>query len=147
MVKDFSAAFEHMSESIYYTFERDPYPSEDQPYMGKIKVNITIDESLPVEADHELFLLLCTESLFDGYNYLPENWKYFSRYIYLPYDARTYTFENIHPGRYYIYSYDDINGDKRHLKGDYMSSVWSHALEVAPEETTEVSTRIDFVIP
>ena len=117
IVKDFSTAFEHMSESIYFTFERDPYPTDEQPYVGQLKVNITIDESLPVEPDHELFVLLCTESLFDGYNYKPENWKYFSRYVFLSPDTQTYTFKNVHPGEYFIYSYNDINGDRHHLAG------------------------------
>jgi hypothetical protein len=147
VVKDFSNAFKDMSESIYFTFERDPYPAEQLPYLGELQVNLTIDESLRVEPDHELFVLLCTKSLFEGYRYEPENWKYFSRYVFLPPDVRTYTFENVHPGEYFIYSYNDTNGDKRHLSGDYMSSVWSHSVVVVPEQTTTVETRIDLLIP
>lgn len=146
-VKDFTNAFDNMSESIFYTFDRDPYPTEEQPYLGQLEVSISIDESLPVESNHELFLLLCTRSLFVGTAYIPENWKYFSRYVFLPPDVRSYTFKNLHPGEYFIYSYNDINGDKHHLANDYMSSIWSHSVTVSPEETAKVKTHIDFIIP
>jgi hypothetical protein len=37
-------------------------------------------------------------------------------------DTRNYTFNNVYPGTYYLYSYNYINKDKRHLSDDYMSS-------------------------
>jgi hypothetical protein len=147
MIKDFTHAFLDMSESIYFTFERDPYPSASQPYVGTITVDITIDESLQVNPDHELFLLLTTESLFDGLNYIKDNLKYISKYVYLPPGTETYTFTHVHPGTYYLYSYNDVNGDKRHLKDDYMSSNLENVINLKPEGTAKVKTIIDFVIP
>ena len=55
-----------MSESIYYSFENDPYSSSSQSFVGNVTVNLTIDKNLKVKRDHELFLLLTTESLFEG---------------------------------------------------------------------------------
>ena len=146
-VRDFTGVFRHMSESIYYNLEIDPYKSDDQPYVGEVTVNISIDKELPVKPTDELFLLLCTEPLFEGYEYKPENWKYFSKYVFLQPDTKTYTFTNVHPGTYYLYSYNDINGDKRHLTGDYMSSSFTHSFHLKPESHAEVDTYIDFVIP
>ncbi|UCB45112.1 MAG: hypothetical protein JSV25_12970 [Spirochaetota bacterium] len=118
MVKDFSNVFNHMSESIYFTFENDPYSSLSQPYVGNVTVNILVDKGLKVENDHEFFLLLATESLFKGLKYDIENLKYISKYVFLPVNIKSYTFNNVHPGKYYLYSYNDINNDKRHLDGE-----------------------------
>lgn len=147
VVKDFAGVFKHMSESIYFTFENDPYSSSSQPFVGNVTVNIAIDKNLNVERDHELFLLLTTESLFEGLKYKKENLKYISKYAYLPIGTESYTFNNVHPGRYYLYSYNDINGDKRHLSGDYMSSDLNNFFILPAKGAVEVDTTIDFVLP
>ena len=147
MVKDFSDAFVNMSESIYYTFENDPYPSESQPYVGTVTVNISMDETLPVSADHELFLLLTTDSLFDGYDYDPANLRFASKYVYLPIGTASYTFTNVHPGKYFLYSYNDVNGDKHHKSGDYISSNINHVITLEPEGHITADTEIDYIIP
>ncbi len=146
-MKDFTDVFRNMKESIYFTFENDPYPSSPQPYVGSVKVNIKIDDKLKVKKGHELFVVLSTESIYEGIKYKEENLKYFSKYAFLPYDTKSFTFTNVHPGKYYIYSFNDVNGDKRHKKGDYMSSDISHIIEVLPEKEIEVETLIDFKIP
>lgn len=147
IVKDFSDAFVNMSESIYYTFEHDPYPSETQPYVGSVTVNIAMDPNLPVAADHELFLLLTTDSLFDGYEYDPANLRFASKYAYMPIGTTQYTFNHVHPGTYYLYSYNDINGDKKHKSGDYIGSNINHIITVEPETNITVDTMIDYIIP
>lgn len=147
MVKDFSDVFINMKESIFFTFENDPYPSYPQPYVGSVTVNIKIDERLEVSKHDELFLVLTTESLFEGIKYKHENLKYFSKYIYLPPDLKSYTFINVHPGKYYLLSFNDINGDKKHKKGDYISSDINNVVKVPAEGTVTVETIIDFVMP
>ena len=84
MVKDFTSVFDYMSESIYYTFENDPYSSASQPRVGTVTVGISVDDSLPLDDSHELFLLLTTDSLFDGGEYNKENLKFIRKYVYLP---------------------------------------------------------------
>ena len=148
MVKDFSGVFEDMHESIYFDLENDPYGSASQPYVGAVTFNISIAESLKVEDHHELFLVLITQSLFDGYTYMEENLKYISKCIFLPVDTKTYTFNNIHPGTYYLYSYNDINSDRRHLSGDYASSnIANNAFTLDFNSHATVDTVIDFVMP
>lgn len=147
MIKDFSECFKNKKESIYYTFENDPYKSGSQTYTSELKVNIKIDDKLKVKKTNELFLLLTTKSLFEGIKYKAENLKYISRYVYLPADVRTFTFSDIHPGTYYLYSYNDLNNDKKHKKGDYMSSNVQHKIEIKPESKKEVKSTIDMIIP
>lgn len=115
MVKDFSTVFKHRSESIYFDLDNEPYKSLAQPHVGEVTVNISIDKDLKTKNDDELFLLLTTESLFEGPRYKKENLKYISKYVFLPIGTRSHTFTHVHPGHYYLYSYNDINGDRRHL--------------------------------
>lgn len=147
MVKDFSTTFRHRSESIYFDLGNDPYRSLEQPHVGEVTVNISIDDKLKTKSDDELFLLLTTESLFEGLRYDEENLKYISKYVFLPIGTRTHTFTHVHPGRYYLYAYDDINGDRRHLSGDYISSDVNNTFELQPEGQVTVDAVIDFVIP
>ncbi|RKY02004.1 MAG: hypothetical protein DRP54_02700 [Spirochaetes bacterium] len=147
MIKDFSNVFKYRSESIHFELENDPYKSLSQPYVGKVTVNISISNELKTKDDDELFLLLTTSSLFEGPVYKKENLKYISRYVFLPVNTRSYTFTNVHPGLYYLYSYNDINGDRRHLRGDYISSNINNTFALPPEGHVTVNTTIDFIIP
>jgi hypothetical protein len=147
IIKDFTDVFKNMSESIYFTFENDPYSSLSQPYVGNVTVSISIDKNLKVKKNHELFLLLTTESLFDGLKYEKENLKYISKFVYLPVNTKSYTFKNVHPGKYYLYSYNDVNNDKKHLSGDYMSSDVNNTFRLEANGKVTVNTKIDFIIP
>lgn len=147
MVRDFTNTFKNMSESIFFTFENDPYPSSSQPYVGHVTVNLGIAGNLPVKPTDELFLLLTTQSLFEGLVYNPENLKYISRYVYLPPDAKEYTFTHVHPGAYFLYSYNDLNNDKKHKTGDYMSSNIHNTFTLPEKSKVVVKTIIDYIIP
>jgi hypothetical protein len=148
MVKDFSAVFKDLHESIYFDLKKDPYNNLSQPNVGKVTVNISIDKRLKVESHHEIFLVFTTQSLFEGYSYKEENLKYISRAIFLPVTTKSFTFNNIHPGTYYLYSYDDINGDKRHLSGDYYSSnILNNAFTLDFNSHVTINTVIDSVLP
>jgi len=147
MVKDFSSTFRHRSESIYLDLENDPYRSLEQPHVGEVTVNVVVDEKLNAGSDDELFLLLTTDSLFAGLRYEEERLKYISKYVFLPAGTRSHTFTHVHPGRYYLYAYNDTDGDRRHLSGDYMSSDVHNAFELPPGGRVTVDAVIDFVIP
>lgn len=147
MVKDFSDVFRGMNESIFYTFENDPYSTSSQPYVGSVTVNIIKDKRFTYAENHELFLVLTTESIFDGFVFDPEDLKYFSKYVFLPIKTESFTFQNVHPGTYFLYSFNDVNGDKKHSKGDYMSSDQRNSIEVSAKKNVIVETTIDFIIP
>ena len=148
IVKDFSDAFKDMHESIYFDLDSDPYDSSSQPYVGAVTFNISIAETLTVEDHHELLIVLTTQSLFQGYTYIEDNLKYISRGIYLPIGTRTFTLNDVHPGKYYLYSYNDVNADRRHLRGDYASSnIIDNAFTLDFDSHATVDTVIDFVLP
>jgi YVTN family beta-propeller protein len=147
MVKDFTAVFKNMTESIYYTFENDPYPSSPQPYVGSVTVNISTEKKIKMKNIESLCLLLTTEPLFDGLKYESDNLKYTSKYVFLPAKLKSFTIKNVHPGKYYLYSFVYKNSDKKLVSGDYMSSSNSNAITVKPNNNTEAETKIDYVIP
>lgn len=147
MVKDFSTCFSNRPESIYYTFEEDPYPSCPQPYVGKLTVNIRIADTLTTGGMGGIYLLFTTQPLFEGLKYLSERLKYTSRYITLPAACRHVTLTNVHPGTYYVYSFMDKDGDRKHLSGDLMSSKTDNGITVKPEGEVEAETTIDLIIP
>jgi hypothetical protein len=147
MIKDFSSAFTNMSESIFFTFENDPYQSVTQPYVGSATVNITIDTALTTDLSDKIFLMLTTEPLFEGLIYKEENLKYTSKYVFLSSATTTYQINNVHPGKYYIYSFIDRDHDNKYLSGDYMSSDLAHSFNVLENADANVSTIIDYIIP
>ena len=67
--------------------------------------------------------------------------------MYLPANTRKYTFNNVHPGTYYLYSYNDLNNDKKYLSGDYMCSDINNVFTLSAKDNVLLDTKIDFVIP
>ncbi|NVO02345.1 MAG: hypothetical protein HXX09_06540 [Bacteroidetes bacterium] len=147
VAKDLTGAFLNMNESIFFNLENDPYNAASQPKMGTATINISIDKKLKISKSDELCILLTTEPLFEGIKYIKENLNYLSKYVYLSVDTKTYTIKNLHPGKYYVYSFNDINKDKKHLKGDYMSSNLENSIKVQTNGNVVVDTKIDFIIP
>lgn len=147
MVKDFTVAFaKDMTESIFFNLKEDPYGSEVQPYTGKVKMNISVDDKLKIKSGDEACVFLTTESLFKGIKYIPENLNSLSKYVYMPAGTKSVTINNVHPGKYYVYSFIDRNGDKKHLSGDYMSSATDNLITVPANGKANATTIIDFMI-
>ena len=147
MVKDFSHVFDGMAESIYFSFEHDPFPADTHPFVGNLDVKIGLDRRIRAGRRGEICLLLTTQPLFDGLAYVSERLNSIARSAYLPGDATACRFANIHPGRYYLYAYLDVNNDKKHLRGDYMSSDLRHVISIAEGRSVRAETKIDYRIP
>lgn len=147
MVRDFSHVFDSLTESIYFVFESDPYPTSEQPGKGKASIKIDIDKSLKLDKNAEIFVLLTTQSIFDGLKLKPDYHSYYSRYIYLSAETNRITLCNVHPGTYYLYAFADTNGDKLHLSGEYMSSAINNVITINHKTTIEAKVVIDLVIP
>jgi hypothetical protein len=147
MTKDFSNAFAGMNQSIFFTFENDPYSSVTQPYVGSATAHITIDTSLSIVPTDQVFLMFTTQPLFDGSTYHPERLKYISRYVFLSVNTSQYKIRSIHPGTYYVYSLIDKDNDGQYLTGDYMNSAFSNSFTVAENADVDINTKVDLVIP
>lgn len=145
MVKDFSTTFNNMSEAIYYDETEDPYPS--QPYLGETTVNISYGNGHTPVASKKVFLMLTTQPLFNGIIYNASQLKYRSRYVITSSTDNAFTFKNMHPGSYYLYSFYDNNDDGNFSSGDWMSSNFNNTFTLAPQGNSTVNTTIDFTIP
>ncbi|HOZ30683.1 MAG TPA: hypothetical protein PLL66_07175 [Bacteroidales bacterium] len=145
--KDFTNAFSGMTESIFFTFENDPYKSEDQPFCGNIDINISTLPDIKLKPEDEIEILLTTQPLFDGIIYKSENLKFASKFVYLKGDTQHFKMKNVHPGKYYIYCFVDLDDDKLHLSGDLMCSEVEYLIEVPANGSAEYNAKIDFVIP
>lgn len=145
--RDFSSVFSSLSESIYFDRTNDPYSSQEQPGTGSLSVSIATDPSLPVKNQDELCVFLTTKPLFRGIKYLPENFVTLSRYLYMPGNTKKCTLSNVHPGKYYVYAFNDRNGDKRHKSGDYMTSDTGMTVVIESGKQSEIKLMLDFVIP
>jgi hypothetical protein len=147
MVKDFSSTFDSKPEAIYYNNSGDPYDAPSQPYLGKTTVNISFGAGYTPNTTKKVFLILTTQSLFNGVMFNPAQLKYRSRYVILSSTDNAYTFDYMHPGTYYLYSLYDSNGDGTFSTGDWMSSNLSNTFNLSALGTQTVNTTIDFTIP
>jgi hypothetical protein len=149
VVKDFSTTFDSKPEAIYYDNDltNDPYNAAAQPYLGKTTVNITYDVFHMPDPAKKVFLLITTQPLFSGINYQPQNLKYRSRYVFLAADDYQFTFDYMHPGTYYLYSFYDTNGDGAFSSGDWTSYNLSNSFTLGNHGNQTVNTQINFTIP
>ncbi|MDD3740344.1 MAG: hypothetical protein PHH30_03810 [Bacteroidales bacterium] len=145
--RDFTGAFVNMTESIFFVFEKDPYKSSEQPYTGKINIKVSVSEELKISEEDKILIILSTKPWFDDLKFLEQNTKYESKAVYLNYDTKEYVINNVHPGKYYIYSFVDRDKDGKFLTGDYMSSSTNSVVEVNDGEITDYLSKIDLVIP
>ncbi len=146
MIKDFTDAFEGHSESVWYSFNGDPYAEADQPYLGVANVSYSFHNSLSVDPNKNVFLLLTTKPLFNGATYDPTALNFISRYVTVSATNPDYTFTYFHPGAYYLYGLYDKDGNGLFNSGDYISYS-TNSFSVGNKGTGSASTQINFVIP
>lgn len=148
ITKDFSVTFDGASDAIYYSASSDPYPEEDQPYLGNTTVNINTINPLTINPNNKIIISITTQPLFNGFIFLPNNLKYRSRYVFV--DAATNTsfnFNYMHPGSYYINAIYDNNGDYAFSSGDFMNSSFDIPFTLTNKGNVNTNVTIDFQIP
>ncbi len=147
VVRDFSHVFDHLTESIFFSTENDPYPSCEQPRTGSANIIIEVDQSINLPKPSEIFLLLCTESIFDGLKIRTDRHEYYSRYMKVSALKNRAIIDNIHPGSYFLYVFADTNGDGLHTRGEFMSSDPAHRIHIGRDSITNASVVLDMIIP
>ena len=148
LAKDFTSTFDGLTDAVFYAAAQDPFPEEDQPYLGKSNVNITIANPAFVDPSKKVLLVITTQKLFYGVSFNVGNLKYRSRYVLL--DAAStlsFPFNYMHPGEYYVNALYDANGDLNFSSGDYINSPFDKAFQLLPEDEVDVSLTINLEIP
>ncbi len=147
-VKDFSTAFDNLTEAVFYGTGSDPYPQAEHPYLGKTTVQCSLASSVTVQPNAKVILIITTQPLFNGFSYIPANLKYRSRYVLLSgAGGSTYEFNMMHPGSYYLNAIYDSNGDLAPQPGEYLQYPFDKPFSLSAEGTQTVATQIGFQIP
>ena len=115
LVKDFSTTFLPDSESVFYQLVGDPYPENEQPYLGQSTLSYSVNPSLTLPSNKNVFLIVTTQPLISGFTPNFANLIYRSRYVILSGADKSFVFNYMHPGSYYLYAFCDANNDGTHL--------------------------------
>ncbi len=147
MVKNFSNTFTGDVETVFYTFNGDPYPQSAQPYLGQSTLSYTVASTLPaIPAGAKTYLIVTTQPLIGGTGPITGNLIYRSRYVILSSPDQTFLFNYMHPGSYYLYAFYDADGNGTLSSGDYVSTA-NTAFTLAPLGTATATTQINYIIP
>ena len=148
MVRDFTTTFDGLTESIFYSNAADPYPENQQPYLGQGQVNVQITAPATPDPSKKVLIFLTTQPLFNGFTFQPGNLIYRSRLVFVGAQAQTgFLFNYLHPGTYYVNAIYDNNGDLNFSSGDYMNSNFDVPMTLAPNGQTSANVVINFQIP
>lgn len=148
MIKNFSTTFDGLSEAVFYSASVDPYPEQDQPYLGQSNINVVIAAPATVDPGKKVLIIVTTQPLFSGFSFQPENLKYRSRYVFVGAANPTgYSYNYMHPGSYFINAIYDSNGDYNFSSGDYMNSSFDVPFTLSADGVVSQSVTINFMIP
>ncbi|HHG84685.1 MAG TPA: hypothetical protein ENJ82_08040 [Bacteroidetes bacterium] len=148
LTKDFSTTFGGLTDAVFYTTVFDPYPESEQPYLGNTTINLAITNPITIDTTKKVLLSITTQPLFNGFNFIPANLKYRSRYVLLnAASSLSFNFNYMHPGDYYLNAIYDNNGDFNFSSGDYMNSAFDIPFTLNPDGTTSENVNINFKIP
>jgi hypothetical protein len=145
---DFSTTFDNLTEAVFYSASADPYPEQNQPYLGNSIVNINITNPATIDPAKKVLIVITTQSLFSGPNFIPANLDFRSRYVFAgAVNPTGYNFNYMHPGDYYLNAIYDSNGDLNFSSGDYINAPFDVPFTLTDKDTANVNATINFQIP
>lgn len=148
LTRDFTNTFDGLSEAVFYSASADPYPEQEQPYLGVSNVSIDITNPSTVDPGKKVLIIITTQPLFNGFSFNVANLDYRSRYVFVGAQSTTgYDFNYMHPGTYYLNAIYDNNGDLNFSSGDYMNSQFDKSFTLSEEGAVSVNLTINFQIP
>ena len=146
LTKDFTTTFNGATEAVYYDLASDPFPESDQPYLGQATINYSYAGGFVPDPLRNALLIITTQPLINGFVPDLANLKYRSRYVILSAIDQSFTFNNMHPGDYYLYALYDDDGNFAFSSGDRVSAT-NTAFTLTDHGTVNAATAIDFQIP
>lgn len=146
LTKNFSETFNNDEEAVYYSLTSDPYPESVQPYLGKATISYTFSSGFVPDANKNIFIIMTTQPLINGFNFNTQNLKYRSRYVVLKANENSFVFNYMHPGSYYLYALYDNDGNNNFSSGDRISAS-NTIFSLADKQSISAATQINFVIP
>ncbi len=148
LVQDFSSTFDGMDDAIFFSNNSDPYPEQDQPYLGNTDVNITVSNPATVDPNKKVLIIISTQPLFNGGVFDPSKLDYRSRYVFVnAASSNSFNFNYMHPGDYYVNAIYDENGDLNFSSGDYINASFDVPFSLSAEGNSSANVNINFQIP
>lgn len=145
--RDLSDAFGTQAEAIYYSISGgDPYPETEQPYLGQTQLQYSYAPGYTPDAARNVFIVITTQPLINGFSMNLDNLRYRSRYVTLASTDMDFIFSSMHPGSYYVYALYDADGNRGFSSGDWVSAS-NTSFVLAPESQTQASVQLNFTIP
>jgi hypothetical protein len=145
-VRSLTGGLEGRTEAIWYSpIQNDPYPERDQPYTGTLQASYQ-HGSYVVDAAASVYLFLTTQALIEGYAYYAERLGTLSRYVRLKAAQTSFTFQHVHPGRYYLYALYDQDGNGQPSSGDWFN-VPGAVVDVPSQGSASALVPITFRLP
>jgi hypothetical protein len=146
MVKDFSATFNSLAESIFYNDIGDPYANANQPYLGKTTVSVSYAGGLTIDPVKKTLIMISAQPLINGASVNTANYIFRSRYVLMPGSSSSFVFDQMHPGTYYVYALHDRDGNLNFSSGDYVSTA-NTSFTLAAKSNSNAAVQINFQIP
>lgn len=148
VVKNLAQAFDSLTEAVFYSLQNDPYPQQDHPYLGQTAVACSFGSAVQTQPGAQVILIITTQPLFNGLQYLPANLKYRSRYVLLTgAQGSAYTFDYMHPGTYYLNAIYDTNADLVPQSGEFIQYPFDRVFTLGANGATTLQTQISLQIP
>ncbi len=147
MTKDFSTTFDGLDDAVFYSLAEDPYPQSQQAYLGVTNVSVDITNPANIGSNKKIMLSITAKPLFNGFVFNTTNLKFRSRYVFVDANNPTFSFDYMHPGKYYLNAIYDENGDNYFSSGDYMNSSFDIPFTLEAKGTKDINVTIDFLIP
>lgn len=146
LTKDFSTVFNGLAEAMYFNAPTEPYPEDEQPYLGVANISFTHPGSYSPDPNKKVYLYMTTQPMYPGGIYNPANLKYRSRYVVLPSTTQIFEFDYLHPGTYYVYAFYDADGNYYPSSGDWVS-VANTSFTLGALGTSSATAQINFNVP
>jgi hypothetical protein len=146
MVKDFSATFNSLAESIFYNDIGDPYTNANQPYLGKTTVSVSYAGGSTPDPVKKTLIMISAQPLINGASVNTANYIFRSRYVLMPGSSSSFVFDQMHPGTYYVYALHDRDGNLNFSSGDYVSTA-NTSFTLAEKSNANAAAQINFQIP
>jgi len=144
---DFSTTFDGITEAVFYSTAEDPYPENEQPYLGIVNIHVDITNPSTIDNSKKIMLSITSKPLFNNYVFNTTSLNFRSRYVFVSASDPNFKFNYMHPGTYYLNAIYDINGNYLLSTGDYMNGSFDKEFILTDKAEIDVNIEIDFLIP